>query len=62
MWGRRITRIIGLVLLAVTVGSVVSPGFDLQATALRTHKRAITQFSLAVPFFCPGLFPFPQLS
>ena len=56
MWGR-ITRIIGLVLLAVTVASVVSPCFDLQPTTLRTNKRAITQFSLAVPFFWPATLP-----
>lgn len=56
MWGR-IIRIIGLVLLAVTVASVVSPCFDLQATTLRTSKRAITQFCLAVPFFWPGTLP-----
>jgi hypothetical protein len=56
MWGR-ITRIIGFVLLAVTVTSVVSPCFDLPATTLRTSKRAITQFSLAVPFYWPATLP-----
>jgi hypothetical protein len=56
MWGR-ITRIVGLVLLAVIMASVVSPCFDLHATALRTHKRAIIQFSLAVPFFWPRTLP-----
>jgi hypothetical protein len=50
MWGR-VSRIVGLVLLAVTVASVVSPWFDLQPTTLRTSKQAITHFSVAVlPF------------
>ena len=57
MWGR-IVRIVGLALLAVIVVSVVSPWFDLHPITLRTSKRAITQLSLAVPFFLPGSLPF----
>lgn len=50
MWGR-IIWIVGLVLVAVIVASVVSPWFDLHPTALRTSKRAIVHFSFAVPLF-----------
>ena len=53
MWGR-IRQIVGFVLLGVIVASVVSPWFDLEATTLRTSKRAITHFSLLVPPFLPG--------
>jgi hypothetical protein len=47
MWGR-LTKIVGLVLLVVTVVSVVSPWFDLHPTTLRTHRRAIILI-LAIP-------------
>jgi hypothetical protein len=50
----RLIRIIGLVLLAVIVASIVSPWFDLHPTTLRVSKRTITHFSLAVPLFSPG--------
>jgi hypothetical protein len=53
----RLLKIVGLVLLAVIVATVVSPWFDLHPTTLRTSKRAITHFSLAVPLFLPGALP-----
>jgi hypothetical protein len=53
MWGR-IIRIVGIVLLAIIVVSVVSPWFDLHPTTLRAAKRAITHFSLALPPFLPA--------
>jgi hypothetical protein len=56
MWGR-ILWIVGLVLLAATVASVVSPWFDLDPTTLRTSRRAVAQLSLAVPLFWPGALP-----
>jgi hypothetical protein len=60
MWGR-IIRIVSLALLAVIVVSVVSPWFDLHPTTLRTHKRAITQLGLAVPFSWPGSLSFSPI-
>jgi hypothetical protein len=60
MWGR-IIRLVGLALLAVIVVSVISPWFDLHPTTLPTSKRAITQPSLAVPFFLPGSLPFSPI-
>jgi hypothetical protein len=50
----RLLKIVGLVLLAVIVATVVSPWFDLQPTTVRTSKRAITHFSLALPPFLLG--------
>jgi hypothetical protein len=55
--GGTLTRILGILLLAVVVAAVVSPWFDLDPTALRTSHRSITQFSLAVPRVLPGALP-----
>ena len=55
--GGRLTRIVGILLLAVVMTAVVSPWFDLDPTALRTSHRSITQFSHAVPRVLPGALP-----
>ena len=46
----RILQIVGLVLLAVTVASVVSPWFDLDSATLRTSKRTGTHVGLATSY------------
>ena len=53
MWGR-ILQIVGLVLLAVIVASVVSPWFDLHPTTLRTSKRTITHVRSCRSTYLPG--------
>jgi hypothetical protein len=55
--GGSVTRIVGILLLAVVMTAVVSPWFDLDPTALRTSHRSITQFSLAVPRVLLGARP-----
>src|SRR5215472_9202264 len=55
--GGSLTRIVGILLLAVVMAAVVSPWFDLDPTALRTSQRSITQFILAVPRVLPGALP-----
>jgi len=55
--GGNLTRMVGILLLAVVVAAVVSPWFDLDPTALRTSHRSTTQFSLAVPRVLPGALP-----
>jgi len=55
--GRSLTRVVGILLLAVVMAAVVSPWFDLDPTALRTSHRSITQFSLAVPRVLTGALP-----
>ena len=53
-----LTRIVGILLLALVVAAVVvSPWFDLDPTALRTSHRSIIQFSLVVPRVLPGALP-----
>jgi hypothetical protein len=52
--GGSLTRIVGILLLALVVAAVVSPWFDLDPTALRTSHRSIIQFSLSVPRVLPG--------
>ena len=56
MWGR-IIRIVGLVLLAVIVASVVSPWFDLEPTNLRPSRRVIIHFNLAFQTVVIGALP-----
>jgi hypothetical protein len=58
----RFFQIVGLVLLAVIVASVVSPPFDLAPTALRTHKRAMTHVALAIPLFLRSALPVSKTS
>ncbi len=53
----RLLRIVGLVLLAVTVALVVSPWFDFQPATLRKSHRAIAHFSFAVLPFLSGALP-----
>jgi len=55
--GGSLTRIVGILLLAVVMAAVVSPWFDLDPTALRTSRRSIIQFSLSVPRVLPGALP-----
>ena len=50
MWGR-VGQFVGFVLLVAVVMSVVSPWFDLHPTTLRTSRRGVSHFSLAVPLF-----------
>jgi len=51
--GCSLTRIVGILLLAVVMAAVVSPWFDLDPNALRTSHRPITQFSHTVPPVLP---------
>jgi len=55
--GSSLTRIVGILLLALVAAAVVSPWFDLDPTALRTSRWEITQFGLAVPRVLPGALP-----
>ena len=49
MWGR-VVQFVGFMLLVAIVASVVSPWFDLHPT-LRTSKRGVTHYGLAVSLF-----------
>src|SRR5215813_8802511 len=55
--GGSLTRIVGILLLAIIMVAVVSPWFDLDPTAVRTSDRSTMQFSLSVPLVFPGAFP-----
>ena len=47
--GGNLTRIVGILLLAVVVAAVVSPWFDLDPTALRIYRTAIVTTGLIWP-------------